>query len=292
MDNEGGLRPRGGHRAGRISADGSIRGLRRARPTCRSIIREDDRYPLHARRSSPAWADGPKGTPHGVLFYREMRKRYSHAHGRRRQARRRRLEPTTRRTARRCRSGSRRRTHRFIAPNKPSPARRHRRRSAMLFPQAFRHAGGLRLRHHAGRGRAHRHRLSLPTSCPASATTKTPWSRGEPWMWHAIISAAMNLGLIDPLDVCRPRRGRVPRRPRATECGGGLHPADHRLARVHARHLLAEDAGFQAAQCKLGAERASCRGSTGPAETDMICVEGNSGDRPRATTPTLTTSSA
>ena len=26
---------------------------------------------------------------------------------------------------------------------------------------------------------------------------------GEPWLWHAHISAAMNLGLIDPLDACR-----------------------------------------------------------------------------------------
>ncbi len=26
---------------------------------------------------------------------------------------------------------------------------------------------------------------------------------GEPWMWHAHISAGMNLGLIDPLDACR-----------------------------------------------------------------------------------------
>ena len=39
--------------------------------------------------------------------------------------------------------------------------------------------------------------------------------RGEPWMWHAHISAAMNLGLIDPLDACRRaeaayRAGRAP----------------------------------------------------------------------------------
>lgn len=26
---------------------------------------------------------------------------------------------------------------------------------------------------------------------------------GEPWLWHSIISAAMNVGLLDPLDVCR-----------------------------------------------------------------------------------------
>jgi deoxyribodipyrimidine photolyase-related protein len=28
-------------------------------------------------------------------------------------------------------------------------------------------------------------------------------ARGEPWLWHAIVSAAMNMGLIDPLDLCR-----------------------------------------------------------------------------------------
>ena len=38
---------------------------------------------------------------------------------------------------------------------------------------------------------------------------------GQPWMWHAHISAAMNLGLIDPLDACRRaeaeyRAGRAP----------------------------------------------------------------------------------
>ena len=40
-------------------------------------------------------------------------------------------------------------------------------------------------------------------------------STGDPWMWHAHISAAMNLGLIDPLDACRRaeaefRAGRAP----------------------------------------------------------------------------------
>ena len=28
-------------------------------------------------------------------------------------------------------------------------------------------------------------------------------AKGEPWMWHAHISAAMNIGLIEPLDACR-----------------------------------------------------------------------------------------
>jgi deoxyribodipyrimidine photolyase-related protein len=38
---------------------------------------------------------------------------------------------------------------------------------------------------------------------------------GQPWMWHAHISAAMNIGLLDPLDACRRaeaeyRTGRAP----------------------------------------------------------------------------------
>ncbi|MBE7218468.1 MAG: cryptochrome/photolyase family protein [Caulobacteraceae bacterium] len=38
---------------------------------------------------------------------------------------------------------------------------------------------------------------------------------GDPWLWHARVSAAMNLGLIDPLDICRRaeaeyRAGRAP----------------------------------------------------------------------------------
>lgn len=40
-------------------------------------------------------------------------------------------------------------------------------------------------------------------------------SKGEPWMWHSLISAAINLGLLDPLEVCRRaealyREGRAP----------------------------------------------------------------------------------
>ena len=40
-------------------------------------------------------------------------------------------------------------------------------------------------------------------------------ARGEPWLWHAIVSAAMNMGLINPLDLCRRaeaayRAGRAP----------------------------------------------------------------------------------
>lgn len=40
-------------------------------------------------------------------------------------------------------------------------------------------------------------------------------ARGEPWLWHGRVSAALNLGLLDPLDLCRRaeavwRHGRAP----------------------------------------------------------------------------------
>lgn len=40
-------------------------------------------------------------------------------------------------------------------------------------------------------------------------------AEGQPWMWHGLISTAMNIGLLDPLDICRRaeavyRAGRAP----------------------------------------------------------------------------------
>ena len=28
-------------------------------------------------------------------------------------------------------------------------------------------------------------------------------AKGEPWMWHSLLSVYINCGLLDPLDVCR-----------------------------------------------------------------------------------------
>ncbi len=55
----------------------------------------------------------------------------------------------------------------------------------------------------------------LATILPGFGDYQDAMVRGEPWMWHAIVSAAMNLGLIDPLDLCRRaeaeyRAGRAP----------------------------------------------------------------------------------
>jgi deoxyribodipyrimidine photolyase-related protein len=55
----------------------------------------------------------------------------------------------------------------------------------------------------------------LDTLLPGFGDYQDAMARGEPWMWHAVISAAMNIGLIDPLDACRRaearyREGRAP----------------------------------------------------------------------------------
>lgn len=38
---------------------------------------------------------------------------------------------------------------------------------------------------------------------PSFGDWQDAMAKGEPWMWHGLISTAMNLGLLDPLEVCR-----------------------------------------------------------------------------------------
>ena len=173
------------------------------------IIRDDDRFLCTATQFG-AWAEGRKEL-RMELFYREMRKRYSillDADGKpeggawnfdkeNRKSMPKQLTPPS---------------HRFVAPN--AVTKKAIADVARLFPTHF---GSL-----DGFGYA---------TTPDEAETivaafihdllagfgdyQDAMVRGEPWMWHSIISAAMNLGLIDPLDVCRRaeaeyRAGRAP----------------------------------------------------------------------------------
>lgn len=50
---------------------------------------------------------------------------------------------------------------------------------------------------------------------PAFGTWQDAMAEGQPWMWHGMVSTSINLGLLDPLDVCRRaeaeyRAGRAP----------------------------------------------------------------------------------
>jgi deoxyribodipyrimidine photolyase-related protein len=55
----------------------------------------------------------------------------------------------------------------------------------------------------------------LSTILPGFGDWQDAMSEGQPWMWHSLISTSLNLGLLDPLDVCRRaeveyRAGRAP----------------------------------------------------------------------------------
>jgi len=55
----------------------------------------------------------------------------------------------------------------------------------------------------------------LDNILPGFGDYQDAMAAGEPWLWHAVISAAMNAGLIDPLEACRRaeqkyRRGAAP----------------------------------------------------------------------------------
>ena len=171
-------------------------------------IREDDRYLCTAQQFA-AWADGKKEL-RMEFFYREMRRRHAilmdgdapvggtwNLDKQNRKAMPRRLTPPA---------------HRFVAPDAITAGTIA--DVARLFPDNF---GALE-----GFGYA-----TTPDEAegivadfihnilPGFGDYQDAMVESEPWMWHSIISAAMNLGLIDPLDVCRRaeaeyRAGRAP----------------------------------------------------------------------------------
>jgi hypothetical protein len=86
---------------------------------------------------------------------------------------------------------------------------------------------------------------------------------GEPFLYHAVIAQYLNCGLLDPLEVCRAVEAAMAGGPCAAQCSGRLHPPDHRLARICARHLLA-DRMPATSGATSSSTRARCPHSTGP----------------------------
>ena len=160
-------------------------------------IRDDDRYLCNAQDFA-AWADGRKEL-RMELFYREMRKRTGllmTADGKpvggvwnldkeNRKSMPKRLTPPA---------------HRFVTPN--AITERTIADVARLFPQHFGTLDGF------GYATTPDEAAVIVADfigniLPGFGDYQDAMVVGEPWMWHSIISAAMNLGLIDPLDICK-----------------------------------------------------------------------------------------
>ena len=171
-------------------------------------IREDDRY-LASAREFAAWADG-KRELRMEFFYREMRRRHAilmdgdkpaggtwNLDKQNRKAMPKRLAPPT---------------HRFVAPN--AVTRAVIADIARLFPDNF---GTLEGFGYATTPDEAETIVAdfIANILPGFGDYQDAMVEGEPWMWHSIVSAAMNLGLIDPLEICRRaeaefRAGRAP----------------------------------------------------------------------------------
>ncbi len=172
------------------------------------VIRDDDRF-LCTPVEFASWAEGRREL-RMEFFYRDMRKRYGllmdgdspeggawNFDKENRKAMPRHLTPPS---------------HRFVAPNPDTKAAIV--DVARLFPDNF---GSLDRFGFATTPEEAEIVVSgfIDHLLPGFGEYQDAMVEGEPWMWHAIISAAMNLGLIDPLDVCRRaeaeyRAGRAP----------------------------------------------------------------------------------
>ena len=172
-------------------------------------IREDDRYLCNANDFA-AWAHGKK-VLRMELFYREMRTRYGilldadrkpeggawNFDKENRKAMPKRLAPPA---------------HRFVAPN--ATTKRAIADVERLFPDHFGSCEGFFFATTPEEAEVVAADF-IANILPGFGDYQDAMVRGEPWMWHAIVSAAMNLGLLDPLDLCRRaeaayRAGRAP----------------------------------------------------------------------------------
>ncbi len=159
-------------------------------------IRPDDRY-LCSHAEFEAWAGGRRGL-RMEFFYREMRERtgllmdggrpeggqWNYDKDNRKRLPKKTVLPA----------------HRFVAPS--ADARTALADVAKLFPKNF---GTLDAFGFATTPAEAETIVAnfIDNILPGFGDYQDAMARGEPWLWHAIVSAAMNMGLIDPLDLCR-----------------------------------------------------------------------------------------
>ncbi len=87
----------------------------------------------------------------------------------------------------------------------------------------------------------------------------------EKFLYHSLLSFYINAGLLDPRRSVPAGRRSVRERRRTAQCRRRVHPPDHRLARIRARDLLAQDAGL--CRIAISSRRSGrCRTSTGAAK--------------------------
>ena len=159
-------------------------------------ILDDDRY-LASAQDFAAWANGKKEL-RMEFFYREMRRRYDilmdddkptggawNLDKQNRKAMPKRLAPPA---------------HRFVAPNVTTQGAIA--DVARLFPDNFGELEGFGYATTPDEAAAIVDDF-VTNILPGFGDYQDAMVEGEPWMWHGVISAAMNLGLIDPLDICR-----------------------------------------------------------------------------------------
>ena len=159
-------------------------------------IRDDDRFSCshHAFR---AWAKD-KQTLRMENFYRHMRRRTG-------------LlmdgdEPAGGRwnfdaeNRKRLPKGASAPARKFIVPN--AIARQALDDVARWFPDGF---GALDTFAYATTPQEAEHLLAafLDDILPGFGDYQDAMAKGEPWLWHSVLSASLNLGLLDPLDVCQ-----------------------------------------------------------------------------------------
>jgi len=159
-------------------------------------IREDDRF-ICSHGTFQAWARG-KTTLRMELFYRHMRQRTGLLMDGN--------EPCGGRwnfdteNRKRLPKGASAPARKFIVPN--AIARQTLDDVARWFPDGF---GAIDTFAYATTPHEAEALLAafLDNILPGFGDYQDAMAKGEPWLWHSVLSASLNLGLLDPMDVCK-----------------------------------------------------------------------------------------